>query len=118
MRLTKKKIISSQNTTYEIIPNFECDRGTCITTELIAIHKLGQLEDVEEELGLSLITIGKMLVKGFYVKHDSDIEKAIFKGIWLEYKKIYFTTQSYDGELYFDDYDKTWALTKEELDGH
>ena len=79
------------------------------------LMKLGQLEDIEEELGLSLITIGKMLVKGFYVKHDSDIEKAIFKGIWLEYKKIYFTTQSYDGELYFDDYGKTWALTKEVL---
>lgn len=55
MRLTKKKIICSQNIAYEIIPSFECDRGICVTTELLAINKLGQLEDIMEKYNFETV---------------------------------------------------------------
>lgn len=42
-----------------------------LSTELDSIHKLGQLEDIEEELGIYLITLFKALKNGIYCKIEN-----------------------------------------------
>lgn len=75
------------------------------------INKLGQLEDIEEELGIDLIT--------FFKIYNAD--KVYIKG-----KDYYWKIRHYNRHsisvgtnkiicLPFKDYGKTWALTKEEL---
>ena len=67
-------------------------------------QKLGQLEDIEDELGIDLIILFKALDKGIYCK-DSGYTKN-------ERLYHYGADKFYD----FKDYGKTWALTKEELE--
>ena len=124
MRLTKKKIICSQNTTYEIISSFECDRGTGINAELIAIDKLGQLEDIEDELGIDLITYVKLTTQPvLYIKNvpfNNEPKVAFMEAITTDDKsKEYIAWFSCGkGKKYIfrlKDYKINWALTKEEL---
>ena len=37
------------------------------------IHKLGQLEDIEEENGIELTTLFKVLKDGFYIKYNDKL---------------------------------------------
>ena len=91
--------------------------------------KLGQLEDIEDELGIDLITLIKALNNGIWVyrgkrkEHtswciaingngDGGHRKTTF---WLSYKVNGFDFPDYYEHLEFKDYGKTWALTKEEL---
>lgn len=88
------------------------------------IDKLGKLEDIEDELGLDLITLFKALCGTYAVKEDDGhvteewscprFQAPAILGhgfnAWIvirddEHRKI----------LYLKDYGKTWALTKEEL---
>lgn len=111
------------------------------------LNKLGAIEDLEEELGIDLITLFKALKKGIWYKHNEmkvnpkyydnndrwdwcDLPYYIeTKKIVIEYikkfglrksndKLLFFSVRAYDDwyELYFEDYGKTWALTKEELE--
>lgn len=94
------------------------------------LNKLGQLEDIEEKLGIDLTTLFKALFNNkFYalnpygfdtqVKiiecHGISFEKSEYKGYAIG---GYFSLPS---ELFnhcswsIKDYGKTWALTKEEL---
>ena len=41
-------------------------------SDQMCVDKLGALEDIEEGLGMDLITLFKALKKGVYVKLDSD----------------------------------------------
>lgn len=79
--------------------------------------KLQQLEDIEEELGIDLLTLFKALKDGIYVVEDNDnyIVKDSIKSIenWADGWGI--STNMEYLELSFSDYGKTWALTKEEL---
>lgn len=81
-----------------------------------ANQKLGQLEDIEDELGIDLVTLFKALKQGgVYVKErfagDTKIKMHSFEicgdsngiSIWSQVR------------LNAKDYGKTWALTKEEL---
>ena len=89
------------------------------------INKLGQLEDIEEELDIDLATLFKALKNGVYFKyifidkHSGIIELIEFSD---------FVDICYDpdtNEWFIDikgqshnttkNYGKTWALTKEEL---
>ena len=99
-----------------------------------ASNKLGQLEDIEEELGIDLILLFKALKDGLFYKLDS--EKYIYRWnvgiipearIIVDYKNKHLMLISeptiYSGDdwslreyLYFSDYGKTWALKKEELE--
>ena len=78
-------------------------------------QKLGQLEDIEEEFGINLITLFKALKNGIAIKDEplqnypcslnhNDIG-------WL----LFVRTDGVLGAYYLQDYSKTWALTKEEL---
>lgn len=73
-----------------------------------ALNKLGQLEDIEEELGIDLITFFKALKNGIYGRVGDKIEHILAPNFSFCYRKMYIYKLT--------DYGKTWALTKEELE--
>jgi len=78
------------------------------------MHKLGKLEDIEEEFGIDLIKLLK--AKTIYTKHK-EISKCIVEDINFEFKYIrYNYSYQYSYTEYFKDYGKTWAFTREELE--
>lgn len=117
MRLTKKEIpyITSGSNIIEIPDIAE---GHKYIGQ--AIDKLGQLEDIEEELGIDLITYFKIKeAKSVFVKElGNDISEMLVRNskdnIDVCYKG-FVNIPECDSSLYFKDYGKTWALTKEEL---
>lgn len=105
-----------------------------IKDKKLAQEKLCQLEDVEDELEIDLITLFKALNKGFYIKYNNKIvhippDKNITVNFWyniinvsippkffIDCKKgTDYLSEEIDEEYWFKDYGKTWALTKEEL---
>lgn len=85
-----------------------------------AFKKLGALEDIEEEIGIDLVTFMTVITKGAYFKgrEDRDGWKPGFR---FEDKVFlldgaYMGTKAPPTNFYFKDYGKTWALTKEELE--
>ena len=81
-----------------------------------AIDKLGQLEDLEEELGIELITLFKALKNGIWIyDNGSPFFTSRIKLSW-HLDAIYCDTS--DTYVLLKDYGKTWALTKEELECH
>lgn len=106
MRLTKYK--PSDKSMFPYKP-----RDEELLTELDSIHKLGQLEDIEDELGIDLITLINALKDGVYMrtKHFGidycQCPKLIhYKNGWRIL--IYGSTLSLTSNK--------WALTKEELE--
>lgn len=96
--------------------------------------KLADLEDIEEELGIDLITLFKALNKGFYIKYNGKIihifpDKHITINFWYNTINVFippkffidckkgtdYLSEEIDEEYCFEDYGKTWALKKEEL---
>ena len=93
-------------------------------------NKLQQLEDIEEEMGIDLITLFKALTNGFFAKdvtmyhltgelsENQKLDpKYLRLNMWygcIEWENIW-NPKDYLHEYYFKDYGKTWALTKEEL---
>ena len=95
---------------------------------------LDQLEEyrkIGEELGIDLITLFKALKDGIYVYYEDEERYQFHNDLRIEYKKnlgwglvyIYGSycrndmTMKLDMEFYeLKDYQKTWALTKEELE--
>ena len=80
--------------------------------EQLIYLKLKSLEDIEEELGIDLITLFTALKYGIYKKGRNN-----FKGLILYSKMPMFSFyhKTIDNEL-IEDYGKTWALTEEELE--
>lgn len=106
--MKRKDISPSMNPAYE-------DMSYVSQHELV-YEKLGQLEDIEEELGIDLVTLFKALKDGFYRYRPTAINNVIcfIAKPKVNMKQKCFTYGSY-GKSYFKDYGKTWALTKEEL---
>lgn len=135
MRLTKYQ---GKDRTFEYV---NADRTGW---DIPILKKLGQLEDIEDELGIDLITLFKAIKEGIWIRKSyycgtCDLEgKPIFIQPFFLHLGMYdYYTESlrenanskcekalcfYDME-YEDindiakvkDYGKTWALTKEEL---
>jgi hypothetical protein len=82
----------------------------------LGIDKLGQLEDIEEELGVDLIKLLKAKTT-FYKRDNGEIEENDESFVIdLEEKGIDFVICGEIDEMYmFADYGKTWAFTKEEI---
>lgn len=86
--------------------------------------KLFDLEDIEEELGIDLVTLFKALKNGIWVKYDADfgftgkpkivIKKDKCTEICLREKKWWIQ----ENDFLLKDYGKTWALTRKELLWH
>ena len=88
--------------------------------ESLRYAKLGQLEDIEEELGIDLITLFKALKNGVWEIDDytNKLHKTDIRGIEL-YGLCGISMPNIpecDYTLHYEDYGKTWALTKEELE--
>ncbi len=109
---------------FELSSNREIENY--VNTDLtIAIDKLGQLEDIEEELGIDLLTLLKVweavITRDyFWVKYNNELAKTDDIEIG-DYKNgllfIYFYWSN--GKhlvLHLKDYGKTYALTKRELE--
>lgn len=83
-------------------------------------QKLLDLEDIEDELGIDLVTLFKALKNGIYAKEYTDnIDLYEVRGIeqnGLSIISKICSSADCDGIRYFKDYGKTWALTKEELE--
>lgn len=93
-----------QNTVEDYCPKRDVSYDDCL-------NKLGQLEDIEEELGIKIIVLYKALKYGFYYKDFlNDIE-------YIDGHSIRIANAKKLKELKNDllNYGKTWALTKEEL---
>lgn len=83
-----------------------------------ALDRLSQLEDIEEELGIDLITLFKALNGAWFIND----KKAIYVGSpYLCYcgnykKELEMQFRAVDVWYLVKDYGKTWALTREELE--
>lgn len=79
-----------------------------------ALNKLGQLEDIEEELGIDLVTLFKALKNGIYTKENLD--NYPYACLLRNDMVLVLFDDVYKHEYLLKDYGKTWALTKEELE--
>ena len=89
-----------------------------------AIDKLGKLEDIEEELGIELITLFKALKYGVYyfdeqgqLIHDYVYLTSNFMNVGVHEKLSYsFLTYSTRQTLLFENYGKTRSVYKQTLE--
>lgn len=96
-----------------------------------ALEKLSKIEDIEEELGIDLITLFKALKDGIIVYYEDEERYKFHNDLRIEYHKtlgwglvyIYGSCCRNDMPMMLDmefyelkGYGKTWALTKEELE--
>ena len=85
--------------------------------------KLFELEDIEEELGIDLITLFKAIKNGiWYWTKNSNVNAPQPSGPWKLHcdfydRKGFVDEDDWYCEVFrFSEYGKTWALTKEELE--
>ena len=108
MRLTKK--IDLEELGYDYVLINEAKQPS-------ANYKLGQLEDIERELGIDLITLIKAQTQGFYIVNVfGEIEKVKLSEWRFNLIKKEVHRVKWNDHLLFVDYGKTWALTREELE--
>ena len=109
MRLTRESFLR-EHTALKYVPNkpiyLNYNKSDTKTVEEL-LNKLGQLEDIEDELGIDLIILFKMIRDGFYIKTSDDI-------LFFKNEDKYEMLKKYKD--FTNDYGKTWALTKEELE--
>lgn len=125
MRLTEKK----ENGFYELKAGAEI-YGEENGIRLVQI--VGQYEDIEEELGIDLLTLFKALKNGIWYKVNHEVNQFIpDEGMHIvadcngsEERTNYWLLSVIDLnskecliDFWVDNYGKTWALTKEELEG-
>ena len=118
MRLTEKDKMARYGYKYVAPDRFDNFGKGC--------NKLGQLEDIEENLGIDLIVYLRMTLgtkvsvknKSYEGMFENGVMEQIFLKYLYNYERKCFCLNFY-GSLtpiyYIEDYGKTWALTKEEL---
>lgn len=105
-RLTKRK--STAFNTFKLNTNVRRED---------ADTKLGQIEDIEEKLGIDLNVLFEAIKNGIYVKPKYDrIFHNTFIAITRDLNGEYYFYEEETENIYLKDYGKTWALTKEELE--
>ena len=116
-RLTNKKCYRYEDFIFSL-------RNKLITPNEIdnsIYKKLKILEDIEEELGIDLITLFKALIQMF-VFHKENVKIELigihFKSIKSNELYLFGFVEDTVHAVYLSlkDYGKTWALTKEELE--
>lgn len=88
-----------------------------------AVDKLGDLEDIEDELGIPLETYFKVIKDGYYTRRHGDspfhigaiVEHRIYLGLVQDKEGNWGFFTNYTGTFRLKDYGRTWALTKKEL---
>lgn len=120
-RFTKKSNSIIKAIEYQLIDekeNLSANEGIK-KIPVLATNKLGQLEDIEEELGIDLITYFKIKV-GIKVYSTLTIDDdLIIDNIFGSGKNtLYHIVPRYSKSGVFvglDEYGRNWALTEEEL---
>lgn len=83
------------------------------------IQKLGKLEDIEDELGIDLVTLFKAMKQGHIWAKNTYGKLECVCDYSLNYNDLGYWFLSTGEGLYdvadLKDYGKTWALTKDEL---
>ena len=84
----------------------------------LVYEKLCQLEDIEEELGIDLITLIKAIRNGVFIKgQETQYPLALIRKHYSSGKtKYYVFHDGREKEIKLNKYGKTWALMKEELE--
>ena len=81
------------------------------------VHKLGVLEDLEEEIGIDFITLSKILKQRFV--YNNDQVKIELLGLHIKSDELYlygFVEDTMHAVyLSLKEYGKTWTITKEKL---
>lgn len=112
-----KRLTKNNDTQYDLVGRCDSNIEEFKTnTELRnkVLNKLGQIEDLEEELGIDLITLFRALQYGIYGKSGNIVYHY---NVLLIEKKLYaYPLDIWEESWDLVDYDKTWALTKEELE--
>lgn len=84
------------------------------------IDKLGKLEDIEDEIGIDLITLFKTYSNGFYVKGEKEKQYIDFQNHLnanaFKHKEMFYGHEYCYQYVKLYDYGKEWALTKKELE--
>ena len=132
-RLTKKSNSTLKEIEYQLIDekeNLSANEGIK-KIPVLATNKLGRLEDIEEELGIDLITLFKALKDGINVYYENEERYQFHNNLRLEYHKtlgwglvdIYGSICRNDMPMKLDmefyelkEYGKTWALDKQTLE--
>ena len=83
-----------------------------LSTKLDSIHKLGKLEDLEEDLGCPLEVVFKAIKNGVHIKiDDEEIDIEGWKlSIFIEEQCFIINEMLFRTKLPFSDYGKTWWL--------
>jgi len=112
MRLTKEQILNATANKYFVIGGriYGKKMFSKMTAELL------EYKDIEDELGIDLITLFKAIYEGIYVKTKNGISKHYTVSLrkWFQTNTYCLYYRPYT-HIWFKDYGKTWALTKEEL---
>ena len=88
-----------------------------IITQEEAYEKLHKIRNIEEEIGIDLLTLFKAQTQGFYIINVSNkIEKVRLSEWRFNLIKKEVHRVQWNNHLLFADYGKTWALTREELE--
>ena len=81
------------------------------------VNKLGKHEDIEDELGIELITLITAMKEGFWSNEEDGILYDNYhhpSNLYMDLDEIF---DGYHKKTYsLSDYGKTWALTKRELE--
>lgn len=108
-RLTKDLNTPHDDTTYADVVK------DCVDRENIVLTKLKHYEDIEDEIGIDLITLFKAL-KGsiFYIDFDGKLNSAYRP--YMVLGDHYYIFDLDNIHIGVRDYGKKWAFTKEELE--
>lgn len=102
---------------YMKIADYDITKGNSrrITNDRI-YNKLGELEDLEEELGISLPILFKAFKNGIIVESDGEKDELDGWRLSISFEQKCFVFTNFWGKfgIYFEDYGKTWRL-KEDL---
>ena len=91
------------------------EKGVRIKDKDGGFEKFAKLEDIEEELGIDLVTLFKALRSGIHIIDDGYPYNDRVDLIYSSDTPCGFKGKVSDHCAFFKDYGKTWALTKEEL---
>lgn len=83
--------------------------------------KMGQIEKLEQKLGIGLVALYKAVKNGFYVKGCEgkqyiDYEYPRLESALFEHQELFYGHEYHCDYVKLSDYGKTWALTEEELE--
>lgn len=74
-----------------------------------AIDKLGRLEDIEDELGIDIITLSKALKNGVYIRKQSQttFPLALLRKDYSNHTTRYYVFDGKEKEIKLNEYGKT-----------